>query len=267
MTRGRDFTPEDRAVTPPVVVVNEAFARKLWPNQDPIGQRIAMPLYQRKNRWQEVVGVVSDARLEGPDAEAVPRFYSPYAQHDQIWQSWMTLIARVRSETDVVAVHDAMGASLLELDAGLPARSFGTVRQFYRAVTAGRTFAMTLAVGFALCALLLSVLGLYGLISFSVAARRKEIGLRMALGADRTTVVAAVVRQSLTLAAAGTVIGTLAALAATRAIESMLFGVTPADGPTYAGALVVVLLVSGAAAALPARRAARISPVNALTAE
>jgi len=267
VTRGRGLTMEDRADSPPVVVVNEAFARKLWPDENPIGQRIAMPLYQRQSRWQEVVGVVSDAHLEGPDTEVVPRFYSPYAQHDQIWQSWLTLIARVRSGTDIIAVQDGMRASLLELDSDLPARSLGTVQQNYRTVEAGRTFAMRLAVGFGLSALLLSVLGLYGLISFSVAARRKEIGLRMALGADRTTVVSAVVRQSLMLAVAGATIGTFTALVATRAIESMLFGIAAADAATYAGTLVLVLLVSAGAASLPAWRASRISPANTLSAE
>ena len=262
---GRDFELDDRTDAPPVVVINEALRRKLWSDEDPIGQRIS--LFGEPGRWREIVGIVDDARLGSVEDEMIPRLYLAYSQHDQPWLNWMTLMARVPPGTDPSALHEVMRASLLELDPNLPPRSLGTVEQGYRAGMAARRFAMALTVGFGLSALLLSVVGLYGLVSFSVAARSKEIGLRMALGADQTSVVGIVVRKSLTLAAVGAAVGTLAALAATRVIESMLFGVSPLDGPTYAGTLILVLLVSVGAASVPAWRAARISPVNALSAE
>ena len=262
---GRDFDRGDRADAPPVVVINEALRRKLWPDEDPIGQRVS--LFGEPGRWREVVGIVEDARLDGVEDEVIPRLYLAYAQHDQEWLNWMTLIVRPPPGTDPAFLHQGMRASLLESDPDLPPRALGTVEQRYRAGMAERRFAMALTVGFGLSALLLSLLGLYGLISFSVAARSREIGLRMALGADQTSVVGTVLRKSLTVAAVGAAIGTLVALAATRAIESMLFGVSPVDGTTYAGTLLVVLLVSAAAASVPAWRAARISPVTALSAE
>ena len=267
LLRGREFTRGDRSDAPSVTIVNEAFANKLWPSQDPIGLRIATPVAGSVGRWLTVVGVVGDARLEGPDVEPVPRFYTPYAQHDQTWQSWMNVIVRMREGAAPAVVDDAMRAALLDLDPRVPPGRVATVAQLYEFGPRPRAFAMTLAVAFALSALLLSVLGLYGLISYSVAARRKEIGLRLALGADPGGVVRAVVARSLLLAGLGAVIGLAAALAATRAIESMLFGVRATDGATYVGTIVLVLLVAAVAAAVPASRASRINPVESLSAE
>jgi putative ABC transport system permease protein len=267
LVRGRAFTAQDRVDAPAVVVVNQAFARKHWPDADPIGQRIALPLYQERNAWQEVVGVVADARLEGPNTEPIPRLYVPYSQHDQIWQSWLTLIARLEPGADEASASRAMIAALSELDPNLPARGLATVEGTYRRLTAGNTFAMTLAVAFGLSALLLCVLGLYGLISYSVAAQRRDISLRMALGADLTRIAGSVVRSSLELAALGALGGTLAALAASRAIAGMLFGVSPLDAVTYTVTVAGVLLVALAAAGIPAWRATRINPVSALSAD
>lgn len=214
-----------------------------------------------------MIGVVDDAKLEGADQDPSPRFYAPYSQHDQVWQSWLTLIARTSDGTDPGTVHRAMSAALHDLDPWLPPRGLGTVAGAYDRLAARRTFAMTVALAFGLSALLLCVLGLYGLISYSVAARKKEISLRMALGAELFQIAGSVVRSTLELATAGALFGALLALVATRAIESLLFGVSPVDGVTYAGTLLVVLLVALAAASYPAWRAARMNPADALSAE
>jgi predicted lysophospholipase L1 biosynthesis ABC-type transport system permease subunit len=193
--------------------------------------------------------------------------YAPYAQHDQIWQSWMTVVARVRQGMDPSVVEDGMLAALSEIDPRLPARGVGTVEELYEFGARPLAFAMTLAVTFALVALTLCVLGLYGLVSYSVAARRREIGLRMALGADHAAVVIAVLVRCLLLAGAGGLIGLAVALLATRPIEGMLFGVEPTDGPTYVATLVLVLLVAAVAAGVPAWRASRMDPFQSLASE
>jgi ABC-type antimicrobial peptide transport system permease subunit len=164
-------------------------------------------------------------------------------------------------------VEDGMSTALGELDPSLPARGTGTVDQLYEFGTRPRVFAMTLAIGFALAALSLCVVGLYGLLSYSVDARRKEIGLRVALGADSAGVVRAVLARSLLIAGVGALIGLAMALLATRSIESMLFGVETVDTITYVGALGAVVLVTALAAAVPAWRASRVDPVQALSAE
>jgi predicted lysophospholipase L1 biosynthesis ABC-type transport system permease subunit len=243
------------------------FARKHWPLEEAVGQRIATAIAPGERRWLTVVGVVGDARLFGPDVEPAPRIYAPYAQHDQLWQSWLTVVARLQAGFGPLQVEEGMRATLSDLDADLPPVGTGTVEQLYEFGTRPRVFAMTLAVAFALSALALCVVGLYGLVSYSVAGRRKEIGLRMALGAQRVGVVRAVVVRTIVFAAGGALVGLAVALVATRAIENMLFGVTSGDVPTYLATLSLVLLLTAAAATVPALRASQISPVQALSAE
>lgn len=262
---GRPFDDLDRADGVPVVIINESLARKHWPDGDAVGQRIAFRVGETP--WREIVGVVADARLQSPDVPADPGLFVPYAQKSWSWLTWSTVMVRLADGTDAEAVVPALRSALAELDPELPPQSVGTVTGAFRENTARRRFAMTLVGGFGLLALLLSVVGLYGLIAYSVARQRSEIGVRMALGARAGDVVGRVLRHSLGLTLVGALAGAAIAWWASGAIESLLYGVSPVDVRTYAVTVGLMVAVAALTALVPALRAARIDPVRALRSE
>jgi len=262
---GRAFGPGDDADAPPVVILNASLAEKHWPGGGAVGERIAFRVGETP--WREIVGVVEDARMASPDREAEPALYIPHAQKRWDWLGWLTVVARTEKGADPEPVQEALRAALLEVDPALPPQAMGTVEGAFRESTARRSFAMTLVLGFGGVALLLSVIGLYGLIRYSVARRRREFGVRIALGAESGDVVGPVLRRSLGLALAGTALGVVGALASSPFLEGLLYGVSPVDLATYAATAGLVLVVAVAAAAPPAWRAARTDPVKVLKVE
>jgi predicted permease len=265
VVRGRSFDARDRSDGQPVVIINESLARKHWPEGGAVGERIAFRVGETP--WREIVGVVQDARTASPDQEPGPRIFIPNAQRQWAWLTWTGIVARAETGVDPLALGEAMRGELLSMAPNLPPQRIGTVEAAFRENTARRTFAMTLVTGFGLLALVLSVVGLYGLFSYSVARRRREIGVRIALGAERGRVVGDVLKRALALTGAGAAGGLVAALFLSRLLESLLYGVSPVDGTAYLATVVLVGLVALATAALPAIRAARTNPVETLGGE
>jgi len=265
MIRGRPFDANDGADAPPVVIINQSLARKHWPQGDAVGQRIAFRVGETP--WRRIVGVVDDARLQSPDRAPGPAIYIPLAQKNWSWLTWTTVVARTAPGTDPVSMADGLRRTLLEMDPGLPPQSITTVEAAFRENIAPRTFAMTLVGGFGTLALILSVVGLYGLITYTVTRQRREIGVRIAMGASSGHVVKDVLMRTLGLTAAGAVIGVVGALIAGRFIRGLLFGVSAVDTTTYMVTLALVAAVALITALLPAVRAARTDPREALAGE
>jgi putative ABC transport system permease protein len=265
MVRGRAFDARDGADATPVVIVNESLARKHWPLGNAVGQRIAFRVGETP--WREIVGVVADARLQSPDVPPQPAIYIPFAQKTWNWLSWVTIMARTAPGTDPVAISDGLRRTLLDGDPRLPPQSITTVEAAFRENTASRTFAMTLVGGFGALALILSVVGLYGLITYTVTRQRKGIGIRIALGAYSGAVVGGVLKRTLGLAVTGAAVGVAGALVASRVLEGLLFGVSATDPATYFVTVGLVVAVALLTALLPATRAARTDPVIVLRSE
>ena len=265
IVEGRAFDAGDRADAAPVVIINESLARKHWPQGGALGQRIAFRVDETP--WREIVGVVEDARLGSPDVPSGPALYIPYAQKRWEWLAWNSILVRTAARADPAATLAAMRETLLGLDGDLPPQSAGTVAEAFRRNTARRTFAMTLVSGFGILALVLSVVGLYGLISYSVAQQRREIGVRIALGARSRGLVQRVLGRSLGLTLAGAAAGVAAALLATRVLEALLFGVSPTDPATYLATVALIVGVALVTSWIPAYRAATTDPTTALRVE
>jgi putative ABC transport system permease protein len=258
LRRGRLPTDADRLGTPKVIVVSESAARAHWPKQDPIGQRAAI--------WQggfgdgaTVVGVVGDVRFGTIDSAPKPDVYMSYQQAPR---SYMMVF--IRTHRDPVALAPAVRRTVHEFAPDYPVYDLRTMESRVAAASAQARFSAVLLTLFALVALASAVIGIYGVMSFAVLRRTREIGIRMALGADRQRVLGMVVRDGILLTAVGGAIGLAAALVLTRVLCAFLFEVTPSDPGTYL--IILFLLVSAALLAswIPARRAALVDPVEAL---
>ena len=262
LRRGRAFAVTDRADAASVVIVNQSLARLFWPGRDPVGTRISF--VGASGPWMEIVGVVGDTRANAADEAPVPALYMPFAQKDWQWMSWLTLMVR----TDGAAKLDALGPALRgvvsELDAQLPIHGVATVPELYRESVARRRFATVLTGAFAAAALVLGMVGMYGVLSYGVMQRRREFGIRLALGAQASQVTNVVVREALALAAVAVGVGTVAALALTRLIAALLYEVSPTDPATFVGVGMLVAVVAALAAWFPARRATRIDPATTI---
>lgn len=264
LLRGRVLDERDRAGVPRAIVINESLARRHWSDESPLGKRISFEGPDGE-RWWEIVGIVRDTRHFGADRPPVPALYVAHAQKTWGWMSWLTVL--VRTEGDPLAVAPAFRYALRNLDDRLPIERLTTMDEVYAESNARRRFAASLLGGFAVLALVLGVVGIYGVLSYSVARRTREIGLRMALGAQRRTVAVAFLRDGLTLALVGVVIGLAVALLLSRFLESLVFGIATTDLLTFAGVPVLLTALAALAAYLPARRATRIDPVRALRVE
>ncbi|HEX9728299.1 MAG TPA: ABC transporter permease [Gemmatimonadales bacterium] len=256
--RGRGLTDaDDHPDAELVVVINESLRRQAWPDGDPLGRFIR--LNSDTSPPLRVVGVVGDVRHAGFDAPPRPEVFVPHG-HTQFGS--MTFF--VRTAGDPAHVLPPAREALWDLDARQTFYYTGTVGDMISRVVAPRRFVLALLGAFAVVALLMAAIGIYGVVSFAVQHRTREIGVRMALGARRADVVTLVVRQGVRLSAIGTALGLVGAIAGSRLVESMLYHVSPRDGFTLTGAAVVLLGVAAAASYLPARRAARIDPLEAL---
>jgi putative ABC transport system permease protein len=260
LLRGRDFTESDRDGRPGVVVVSEALARRYWPDEDPIGQRIKIPLPPTEfhDQWLSVVGVAGDARYRELRATRLD-LYMSYRQSDHPSQH---LVVRVGG--DVAPVAPLVRRTLQEQAPELPAPAVTTMDHVVSEALGGPRFAARLFSSFALVALLLAALGLYGLLAWSVRRRTREIGVRVALGARPIDVGRLVVGEGLVLVAAGLILGLLAALLCARVLSALLYGVEPTDGRTLVAALALLVAVGLLACWAPTRRALRLDPVTAL---
>jgi putative ABC transport system permease protein len=256
---GRFFDAHDNQNSRHVVLVNEAFVRRFLPHSNPIGERILRDQEKGVDAL-EIVGVVGDAKQTSLSAEVIPEFYQPFAQQPTR-RLWLTL----RTKTPEVA---GLGAAIRRIlhreDADVFVTNLQPMEFLLARNLAQPRFNMMLLGGFAGVALLLAAIGIYGVIGYSVAQRTREIGIRMALGAQRTDMLQMILRQSLSVVVIGLLIGLLAAFAATRLLASLLYGVGANDLITYAS---VVFLLGGTAlfaSYIPARRAMKVDPMEAL---
>ncbi|HEX8694648.1 MAG TPA: ABC transporter permease [Longimicrobium sp.] len=258
---GRDFTMADRAGAPEVVVVDRWLAEKYWPGQDPIGKQISVA-GRPDSVFATVVGVVGHVRSGGLHLEGEPQIYLPFLQ-----RPFTANYAVVRADGDPLRLAGAVRAEVRAIDRDIPLAKVRTMEQVVSSAMAQRQFSLLLISVFALSALVLAAVGIYGVASYTVAQRTREIGIRMALGARAADVLRMVVREGLVLVGAGVALGTLGALALSRLLTGLLYGLGAADPPTYVGVALLIAAVAVAASVLPARRAARVDPAVALRTE
>jgi putative ABC transport system permease protein len=255
---GREFTDGDDADAPRVVIVNQTLARNAWGSEDPVGRNLVLD-YQRGPYPYQVIGVVRDDRHDGPRSEPVPEIFIPHSQNP-----YLVLNVIARTTIDPIAVAQTARASALGVDPDQPVHSVTTMEQLLGDAVQLDRFSMLLITLFAVAGLITAAGGVYALLAYTVAQRRREIALRMALGASPRRVARSVVMESLALAAVGGTIGLAAAVAGSRFAQSLLFGVAPQDPVTLVTAASVLLVVVVAASWLPARRASLIDPSRAM---
>jgi predicted permease len=254
---GRGFDARDTATAPPVAVINETFARHYFAGENPIGRRFG---FARDQFDVEIVGVVKDARYSDLREEPVRMFYGPLAQR----RLWGHMVLHLRTAGDLAPLAAAIRSYVRELDKDLPVFDVHTVQQEVdRSLNQDKLIA-TLSAMFSVLALVLSAVGLYGVMSYVVSRRVREIGIRMALGAERGPIVGLVLKEAVLLVAAGVVVGLPAAWAVAKLVSSLLYGVNPADPASALAATAVLALAALAAAWIPARRASRVDPTVAL---
>ena len=264
LLEGRLFTPADRESAQEVVVINETLAKRLWPDRDPIGQRLKQGWPESggsRHPWREVVGVVGDVKQFGLGVDSRMQTYIPIGQAgSEIWDVQVAL----RSSIDPLALVEPIKSAIAELDATLPIYDVEPMTGAISESIAPRRFAMILVGLFAILALVLSAVGLYSVVAYSVARRTREIGLRVAVGADSAAVFRMVVRQGMSWSLLGSAIGLAAAGATGRLLAGSLYGVTPHDPLTFASVPALLVGVAFVATALPALVASRVDPIRAL---
>jgi predicted permease len=255
---GRGFTADDRPSSERVVVINEALARQLWPDEDPLGR-----VLRASGRDYRVVGVANEVRYFALERDTGQEMYMLLRQTGD----YQTVDLVVRSAVPPASMLPALRAALKRADPGLPAVEFRTMQQLVDRSVFTRRLIVRLLTGFAGFGLILASLGLYAVISYSVSQRTREIGVRVALGAAPVAMQRQILAQTMTLAAIGLVIGLPVAWAAAKAIQGLLFGVVSSDPVTFGGVIAVIAVVAGLAGYVPARRASRVDPVLALRSE
>jgi predicted permease len=260
LLRGRAFTDRDGVSAPEVVIVNDTFAAKYWPDEDALGKRITIGY--NKTGPREIIGIVGGVKNGALSDVAAPQMYTTFEQ-----TPWPFLSAVVRTTGGPEAVAGSMRAMLARIDPMQAAEELKTLDQYVARSVATPRFTTFLVGGFAVFALLLAGFGLFSVMAYSVAQRRREFGIRMALGAQPGDVRGMVVAQAVRTGVIGIVIGLAAAPIATRVLSSLLFGVSPNDPVTFAGVAATLVVVLLAAAYLPARRATRVDPMLALRTE
>jgi putative ABC transport system permease protein len=262
LRQGRSLEETDGPSSPGVVLVNEALARLAWPDGDAVGRRLRTGRADSPGPWLTVVGVYGDARQASLTEPVRPELIRPYAQDPTPWFRRTTLV--VASPSDARALADAVKAAVWRLDADLPLTDVKTMREILRDAVGEQQWNAALLGLFAVVALLLALGGMYGVMTYSVALRTREIALRMALGAPARQVFGRVVGHGMALAGLGCAIGLLAAIALSRVVAGLVFGVSATDPATFAALTGALLAASLLACAGPAWRAARVDPLVAL---
>ena len=269
---GRDFAPQDTRDRTLVAIVNETLARTMWPGENPIGKRFACCEAGPKGRldpvWHEIVGVVGDVRAWGLDRQVQPEFYIPMAQMPASAWDWIgrTMDLVIRTSGAAVPVRD-LQTMVASVAPGVPIYRLSTMEQKIAGTLERSHFDTFLLSIFAATALLLSSVGIYGVLSYLVAQRTRDIGIRITLGATQRQILRDVIGYGLRLAAVGLILGLIGAFAGTRLLSSLLYGVHATDAPTFVAVCVLLLVVAMFASYLPARRAMRVDPMVALREE
>ena len=261
LVRGRAFDAQDAAGGIPAIVINDRMANRFWPGKDPIGQRVR---FFPRQPWMTVVGVAGDVRARGPSDETGDlEFYQSIRQHG--YSAYSTVIFRTFGEPG--SLDNAIRAEVKLLDPRLPISVLTPVEAMMSQTLAVSRFSLGLMTGFAVVALLLAAIGLYGVMSYAVTQRTQEIGVRIALGGETGDIVRLVTRSGLVLTGIGLAVGILVAVGLTRLLETMLFEVSALDPATFNCVVAILALIGVIASYLPARRAARVDPIVALRAE
>lgn len=259
LLKGRFFSERDGADGPPVVIINEALARRFWPDEDPIGKRISLFAGSHSHKFAEVIGVVGNVRYTGLAGEISLDAYAPYEQ-----VPWPYITVAMRTAIDPTSLVAAVRQEVKTLDPELPIYSVRTMERVMMETLGLRPLMLVLTGLFALLALLLAAVGIHGVMSYSVSRRTHEIGIRMALGAQPHDVLRLMVGQGMVLVLVGVGLGLAGSLAMTRFLKSWLFGVTPTDPMTFAIVSLLLMAVALLASYIPARRATRVDPMVAL---
>jgi putative ABC transport system permease protein len=257
LEHGRLFTDGDIDTTPTVAVINQAMARTYWPNEDPVGKHLK--LKPASTSWTTIVGVIANARSESLEADNSPLIYLSAYQ-----RTAKDLAIFLRGRLDPAALPGQVREQVQSVDRELPVFGAKMLPDVVSGAFAQRRFSMDAVLLFALTALLLAGLGIYGTISFVVGERTREIGVRIALGAQRKSILGMVLRKGLNLAIAGALMGLAAALIVSHLMAGLLYGVSPNDPLTFLGLTIVLTAVALAACYIPARRAMRVDPIVAL---
>src|SRR6266496_2139726 len=263
IARGRDFTDQDKGDSKKVVVISEKTAQHYWPGQDPIGKRLKPGATNSDVPWREVIGVVKDVRQNDFIAQPKMQMYFSYRQMKDLAANALV----VRTSVEPMSLATSVRNAVLAVDKDQPVADIDTMDHIVSQAIARQRFSMLLLGIFAALALVLAAVGIYGVMSYSVAQRTHEIGIRIALGAQRGDVVGMTMKQGLKLVGVGLLIGLASAFVLTRVMASLLFGISPTDPATFASICVVLLGVAALASYIPALRATKVDPMVALQAQ
>jgi putative ABC transport system permease protein len=260
LLRGRQFTDQDTSTSPNVVVISETMARRFWPDEEAVGKRLSAGRARSPEDWIQVIGVVKDVRQFELNAEPKPQMYLSYRQAEFFAPRDLV----VKTDADPASLAATVRKAVWEIDKDQPVSNIRTMEEILAGSIARQRFSMLLLAIFAAVALVLAGVGIYGVMSYSVAQRTREIGIRMALGAQTGAVLKLAVGYGLKLVIAGIVIGLVAAFALTRVMSTLLFGVTATDPATFTLISLLLVAVAALASYIPARRATRVNPIIAL---
>jgi putative ABC transport system permease protein len=262
--KGRNFEDSDRAAAPLVAVINQSMVREFFPSEDPLGKQLAFARMPGPPQWFTIVGVVADIREYGPDQDQGAAIYMPVQQKITPWRRWSGIIVR---GAPGARLDQAIKQAVWSIDATVPVTKIQPLSAMMSDALSRRKFTTLLLVIFAFTALTLAMVGIYGVIAYSVVQRTSEIGVRIALGAQRFDVLWMVLRHAVIMGLIGIGLGTVGSFYATRALDTLVFGITSRDPATFAAVAILLLVVAFLAALVPAWRATRIDPSSALRAE
>jgi putative ABC transport system permease protein len=262
---GRELTVDDREDHPLVAVVNEQFARQFFPDGNVLGAQIDWARRAGPHKWMTIVGVVGDVKHSGLNQPVDPAIYAPFAQSDEAWRRWTTLVVRTQQPT--AGMVDAVKKQVWSLDHQIPVSEIESMEELMAQSVAQQRFNVLLLGAFASLALLLAGVGIYGIMAYRVTQRTHEIGVYVALGAQRADILRIIMRDAAVLAGIGICVGIAGAAAVTRLMTSLLFEVTPTDPAVFSAVVLVLGGVALLACYIPARRALSVPPTVALRCE